>query len=435
MNALAQVLAARGIMVCGSDRGFDRGDNVQLMYKLRRLGIELRPQDGSGVGSDIDRIIVSRAVEKDNPDLKKGKKLKIPVCRRQDEWKRIFREHPGIAVAGTSGKTTVVGMLACIFEAAGVDIKIVNGGITKNYVTGGNIGNVVWGGVDYYCMETDESEGDLKGYGPHIGVLTNMGRDHMSGGRLADIYREFIGEIKDVLVINNDIEIDTGKKAKITFSVSGPEADISVRITELRPEYSIFSVDGFLFRLYVPGRHNIENAAAAIGVAYAWGVPVSAVREGLRRFRGIARRFEVLSEVNGIKVVDDFAHNPDKVKAAFQAAGLEKGRVMAVYQPHGYGPTKMFMKEMARVFAANLGQDDFLFVPEIYYAGGTVDKDVSSADLVAAIKKINGMLNVYTAPRRDNILRALACLLTYGDTVLVMGARDVTLHQWAEHIL
>ena len=435
MNALAQVLAARGDGVSGSDRSFDRRENVALLYKLHRLGINLYPQDGSGIGNDISKIIVSRAVEDGNADLKKGEDLGIPVGYRQDELKKIFREHPGIAIAGTSGKTTVVGMLACIFESAGVDIKIVNGGIMKNYAVGANIGNVIWGGLDYYCVETDESEGDLKGYYPRIGVLTNIGRDHMPGDRLVPIYREFIGEVKDILVINNDIDIDTGGKRKITFSVDGTSADIEARITEIRPEYSLFSVDGFSFRLYAPGIHNIYNAAAAISVAYAWGISVHDVREGLRRFGGIAGRWEVLGGVNGVKVIDDYAHNPDKVKAAFEAAALEKRRVMAVYQPHGYGPTKMFLPEMAKVFAEYLGQDDFLFVPEIYYAGGTVAKDVSSADLVAAIKKINGLLNVYTAPQRDNIVRALACLLTYGDTVLVMGARDATLHQWAERIL
>lgn len=425
MCGLAQVLLHEGISVSGSDRSYDRGENLELFNKLKGLGIKIYPQDGTSVRRGINKIITSRAIEEDNPDLISAKKLKTPVSYRQDELKKIFRKYSGIAVAGTSGKTTVVGMIGCVFDVAGQDITVINGGIIRNYVTKKDIGNVHIGRLPYFCIETDESEGDLKGYYPEIAVITNIGHDHMSYEKTIKVYKDFAMQIKDTLILNKDINIK--HKKKITFP--------SVENIELYPANSTFKIDGQKFRLNVPGLHNIHNALAAVGVSRVWGISTKQIVKGLENFKGIKRRFELVSLQNGIKVIDDYAHNPDKVKASIQTARLEKGRVIAIYQPHGYVPTKMFLNKLAEAFADSLGKNDFLFIAKIYYAGGRVKKNISSGDLVRKIKSIDKSLDVQYIPDRDNIKTKIQKIAGNGDTILVMGARDVTLSDWAKEIL
>lgn len=404
MCGLAQIFAHEGISVSGSDRAGD----IELFRKLEGLGIRIYSQDGSGIGKGVSKVIISRAIEDDNPDLIMAKKLKIPVSYRQDELKKIFSRYSGIAVAGTSGKTTVVGMIGCIFDTAGQDITVVNGGIMRNYITHKNIGNVHIGRLPYFCVETDESEGDLRGYNPEIGVITNIGSDHMSPRKLQKVYKDFAMQIKEKLILSGDIRA----------------MDI-----ELHPSHSVFRVDRKRIRLQAPGLHNIHNALAAMGVAYAWGISPKQAIMGLERFKGIKRRFEVVMETDGIRVIDDYAHNPDKIRAALETARLGEGRIIAIYQPHGYRPTKMFLDKLARAFNDNLNEKDCLFIPKIYYAGGKVKKDISSSDLAKKIKKAEYI------PDRDDIKARIRKFVKSGDTVLVMGARDNTLHEWAKELL
>lgn len=414
MCGLAQVLLHEGISVSGSDRSYDRGGNLELFKKLKCLGVKIYPQNGSRISSEIDKVVISRAIEEDNPDLIVAKKLKIPIVYRQDELKRISRKHSGIAVAGTSGKTTVVGMIGCILH----DITVINGGIIKNYITKKDIGNVRFGKIPYFCIETDESEGDLKGYFPEIGVITNIGNDHMTYKKAVNVYKDFAKQVKDVLILNEDINIRHRKK--IIFP--------SVEGVELYMDHSNFKIGGQRFRLNVPGMHNIYNAVAAVSVARIKGISLKQITRGLENFWGIKRRFELLYEKNGVRVIDDYAHNPDKIRAAIKTAHLGEGRVIAVYQPHGYGPLKMFFKELVKEFKDNLNKRDILFIPKVHYAGGTVNKEVSSEDLAKALK-------IKYIPDREEIAEKIREIARTGDTILIMGARDATLSDWAKEIL
>jgi UDP-N-acetylmuramate--alanine ligase len=406
MSALAQVLAHGGIEVCGSDRGYDQGENSVLFSKLKGLGVKLYPQDGSGTNSGIDKMIISRAIENDNPDIIVAQKLKIPIVYRQDELKKIFRENSGIAVAGTSGKSTVVGMISCILPR----INIINGGIIKNYETKDMIGNVRFGKDSCFCVETDESEGDLSGYFPKIGVITNIGKDHMDQKETIKVYEEFKKEVTGKLI--EDISLRQCRDIK------------------LFPSYSLFKMERQKYRLNIPGVHNIYNAVAAIKASRAFGADVEEIKKGLENFKGIKRRFELVAHKKGVRVIDDYAHNPDKIKAALCTAKLGKGRVIAVYQPHGFGPLRMFLNELSCVFSKNIRKCDFTFISDVYYAGGSVNKDISSEDLV---KKIN-KTNVRYVPNRQDILNQIKRITKSGDTILVMGARDVTLSDLAKKI-
>ena len=426
MSALAQILVHEGHQVSGSDRDTDSF----MINRLKRIGIKIYRQDGSSINKSLDRVIISRAIEDDNPDLIKVKNLKIPIVYRQDILKELFRTKPGIAVAGTSGKTTVVGLIGCMLDGIGEDITIINGGIMKNYSN-----NVKLGKLAYYCIETDESEGSLKGYYPEIGVLTNIGYDHRSRAELIKIYKDFVNEVKNTLVINSDFNLRVfSKLKKITYNIKG-KADIRPQDIEIYPNCSLFKVDGCKMRLQVPGIHNISNALAAIGVARAMGVATKDAISALEGFEGIKRRFEIVGETHSIRVIDDFAHNPDKIRASLETAKFGSGRVIIVFQPHGYTPTRMFFDEFVNIFADTVRENDILFMPEIYYAGGTAVKDVSSKDLVDAIRKRNNKLKVKYFPGRDNIVDEIKSIIQPNDTILIMGARDNSLCEFANQIL
>lgn len=435
MSGLAQVYAREGIIVTGSDRNYGLHKDLELFLKLERLGIKIYPQNGSGIDSATTKVVMSKAIEDDNPDLIKARRLGKEVTYRQEELKKIFSKKSLIAIAGTCGKTTVVGMIGSIFKVSGHDISIVNGGIMTDYAGKNTIGNVHLGESPYCCIETDESEGDLKGYVPEIGVLTNIGNDHFSYNRLEDIYKEFIRETKKMVVINVDsFNIEIKDKNVISYSID-KDSDLKAEEIELYPHYSLFQVNGYKIRLNVPGLHNIYNALAAIGASLAYGISIKIIVKGLEKFSGIKQRFEIFNRDNGIRIIVDYAHNPDKIAAALQAAQLFGERVIVVYQPHGYGPTKLFLKELTDVFSERLREKDFLFVPDIYYAGGSVEKNISSEVLVNEIKKSKSESQIQFVPERQNISKAIKRMAARGDAVLVMGGRDVTLYEWAKTIL
>jgi len=424
MSGLAQVLACRGHKVSGSDRDRD----FELRNVLEGLGIKIYRQDGLGVTKDLNKVIISRAVEGNNPGLVKARKLNIPIFYRQDILKDLFLEFSGIAVAGTSGKTTVTGMIGTIFDNSGEDLTIINGGIMKNYSS-----NVKIGKLPYYCIETDESEGNLNGFSPKIGVLTNIGNDHMPYNKLKGVYKDFADEVKGSIIINADSNFNIIKQNKITYAIYS-NADIKGEDIRLYPDYSVFKVDNHSVKLNVPGMHNIYNSLAALGAARAYGVSIQDAVRGLEKFKGIRRRFELVGERAGIRVIDDYAHNPDKINASLDTAHIGAKRVIAVYQPHGYRPTQMFFDKLTDVFAHNLRKGDCLFMPDIYYAGGSVERGISSGDIIEAVKARNKELYAQYFPDRKTIIGKVRSISREGDTVLVMGARDNTLSNFAHSL-
>lgn len=425
MSALAQILAQKGHKVSGSDRN----NNFELKRKLEDLGIKITGQDGSGINKKIDRVVISRAIEEGNPDLVKAKGLSLSIFLRQDILREIFGTNPGIAVAGTSGKTTVVGMIAVIFDSIGIDMTVINGGIIKNYNN-----NVKVGKAPFYCIETDESEGNLKGFYPRIGVLTNIGKDHMSHRKLLKVYKEFADGISDTLILNSDYKaVFSNSKKTITFGVSR-DSDIRAENIRFFPDYSLFKVRGHEFRIKAPGLYNIYNALAAIAVTSAWGVSLRDAARGLVLFKGIKRRFEIISRKNGVRVIIDYAHNPDKIRAVLETARIGAKRLIAIYQPHGFGPVRMFFKELADVFSACLDNNDCLFMPEIYYAGGLVTKDISSKDIIDEVRRKNNKLIAEYFHNREDIAKKVHSIKEPGDTVIVMGARDESLLAFARDL-
>jgi UDP-N-acetylmuramate--alanine ligase len=431
MNPLAQILRQRGNWVGGSDRGFDRGANAALFTKLQALGIRLFPQDGSGISADLDFLVVSTAIESQNRELEQARAFSIPVMHRAELLAQIFNAGFGIAIAGTSGKTTVTAMAASVLDAAGKDPTVINGGIIRQYESPVRIGNAKSGASDIVLIETDESDGSIVKFLPRIGVITNISKDHKEISELKALFQTFAKNTTDTLIVNgDDPEIqDLGISGAITF---GMESSNRVAVENVRQsaEGTTFQVRGSSFHLSVPGMHNVYNAAAAIAAGLVMDLPISAIQDGVSLFAGTRRRLDIVRRENSITVIDDFAHNPDKIASSIAALKTMGERLIVIFQPHGYGPTRFLLSELAASFSASLNKSDFLLLLPIYDAGGTADRSISAADLA---QKINGPQVLCVKVRKDAV-EQVAAVAQKGDVIAVMGARDDTLTDLARDI-
>ncbi len=439
MSALAQFQAMRGGVASGSDRAFDLGQRAEARHQLESLGITIHPQDGSGLGADCAALVLSTAVEDTVPDVVAARRLGVTIVHRSELLAYFVDTLRSIAVTGTSGKSSVVAMIFETLRAVGRNPSVITGGDLVSLQRQDLWGNAWFGGSELLVVEADESDGSVVRYQPAIGVVLNLQRDHKEMALVADMFATFRSRIREALVVGDSAELEFlgratagGPEATWTFG-STPDADVRAEDIVLEPDASRFDIDGVVFTLPVPGAHNIENALAAITACRALGVALADMVAPLAGYHGVGRRFQSLGVVRGIEVVDDFAHNPAKLAAAIATARRRAQRVLAVYQPHGYGPTRFLRQDFVDTFATTLGPGDRLWLLEIYYAGGTARRDLSSADIVADITA-RGTLAEF-APSRDWLLRRLAAEAKHGDLVLVMGARDPSLTTFARDVL
>lgn len=436
MSALAQFQVMSGGEASGSDRSFDRGEREESRAQLERLGIVIHPQDGSGVRGGPAALVVSTAVESEVPDVAAARAASVPVIHRSEMLAHFVRTHRTIAISGTSGKSTVVAMTFEILEGAGRSPSVITGGDLRTLQARGAWGNAWRGSSDLLVVEADESDGSLVRYEPAVGVVLNLERDHKEMSEVAAMFAEFLSRTRESRVVGEAENLAAFAAGATTFGV-GPGARIRGGAIEDRPEGSRFEVDGVAFTLPVPGRHNVTNALAAIAACRAVSVPLADMVEPLARYQGVDRRFQVVGVVDGIEVVDDFAHNPSKLEAAIATARTRVrargGRVLAVYQPHGYGPTRFLRPDFVRSFAAALREEDRLWLLEVFYAGGTAQRDFSAADIVAEIAARGARAEF--APSRAWLIERLAAEARPQDLVLVMGARDPSLTTMARDLV
>ncbi len=430
MSALAQMHAMDGSPATGSDRLFDRGGNLGLKAKLEALGIKLFPQDGGAVAKDTDLVALSTAIEDDNPEVAAAKRLGVPLMHRSELLARHVASMRTIAVTGTSGKSTVVAMVYEMLEAAGRSPSVITGGNLIALEKRGLFGNACRGKSDLLVIEADESDGSLLNYRPAVGVFLNLTKDHQEVAVMKDILRKFRGNVKTALV-NADDPNFSDFMADGTFGLEA--GAVRAEVTALAASESRFRIAGEDFVLPLPGRHNAANAVAAVAAALNEGVSLADCRRALAGFQGVARRFQSIGRARGIEVVDDYAHNPAKLAAALAAAHLRARRVLAVYQPHGFAPTRLLRAELVAAFADGIGPEDRLWLPDIYYAGGTAAKDVSSRDVVEPLQRMGTQAR--HVPLRADIAAEIAAQAREGDIVLVMGARDPSLPDFAREIL
>lgn len=437
MSSIAQVLLHNGYAVRGSDRSYDQGKNAQLYQNLTALGVQLYPQDGSGIDKSVDTLVVSSAVEPSIPDVKTALDLDLPIQKRAEILAWLFNQGEGIAVGGTSGKTTVTGMIGHILHQTKRNPTVINGGIMLNAVDPPHLGNAICGTPNLPVVEADESDGTIALYDPKVAVLTNISLDHKPMEELEKLFGDFCNRAKDTAIVNLDCkhsaDLTHRLHTRVTFGLENPQADIHATHIQLLPDGSAFHVNGIACRLYVPGHHNIANALAGIAACEAMGVAIGETTKALASFKGIGRRLQVIGQKNGIVVIDDFAHNPDKIAASLSALKAQSGRLLVVFQPHGFAPTRLLKDGLIQAFAQGLDEQDQLLMPEIFYAGGTAQKDISSAHLIDAIAQQNR--NAQFIATRDAIQAHLVREAKTGDRIVIMGARDDTLTDFARGIL
>ncbi len=444
MLPLAMIVHGRGHEVKGSDRSLDQGRIAAKFEDLRRRGIDLFPQDGSGITSADQIVVASAAVEDHVPDMVKTRQLGAARLGRPELLAELFNQaRTGIAVGGTSGKSTVTGMVGWILHAAGRDPTVMNGAVMKNFASPEQpFASALVGTGPDFVSEVDESDGSIALYAPEIAVLNNITLDHKSLDELRHLFRDFAMKAGTVVVNLDDDE--TRLLAAMlpperlrTCSLRDENADYHGTDIVEEPFAVSFRVNGVPVRLQVPGRHNVENALAAIAAAEAAGVPLATAAEALAGFKGLGRRFELVGTANGVSVIDDFGHNPDKIAATLRTLHAFPGRLLVFFQPHGYAPLRVMGAEFTDMFARELAPDDVLLMPDPVYYGGTTDRSVGSDAIVAAIvargRKAEHMAE--PPPERRLTTARLIELARPGDRIVIMGARDDTLTLFARDLL
>jgi UDP-N-acetylmuramate--alanine ligase len=436
MNPLAQLMRVRGHAVQGSDRSLDQGKNAELAARLRVVGITLQPHDGSAVTGEIDRFVYSTAVEAETPEMQAAAALGLERVARPALLAEVVNAgRPGVAIAGTSGKSTITGMLAWMLRRSGTTGTAIGGAAL---VGEGTSGCLVPGPDDGPVVaEACESDGTLIGYRPGIGLIHNVSRDHAEIASLRTQFMTFAAQCGKLLVNARCAEAATiGRAVKaLTYGlVDG--ADAVVEAAPVGPDRARgalrFAGVDITLDVPQPGLHNVDNAAAAALVALQFGLAVPDIEAALATFPGVARRYEVIgTTAAGIRVVDDFAHNAEKIRAAITTAQARGARIVAVFQPHGYGPARFLRAELKELLPQILRREDRFCYAEVYYAGGTVAKDVTGRTL--AVDLPPGLRCGY-APDHAAVRDWVVSEARPGDTVLLMGARDPDLPALARSV-
>ena len=377
MSALAQALVSLGRSVSGADRLIGGGGALPpSLGRLESLGVKLFPDDGSGVDGAVERVIVSTAIEGDNPGLRRAKELGIPVVHRAAALAEALSPFRLVAVAGTCGKSTVTAMLSHVLSECGFDPFCVNGAAVVGWD-----GSVRPGKGAYAVAEVDESDKSLTAFRPYAAIITNASADHYSKEEMDEVFDAFVSGVPGPVI--------DGRKGRF-------EADSSM-----------------------PGAHNRQNAGLALAMAVALGADGAKARAALLSFPGVERRMQLIGLCGEAEVYDDYAHNPEKLHAMLTTLQERfDGGVAVVWRPHGYGPLRKMMDALAAMFSATLRCQDRLVLLPVYDAGGTADRSVQTDALAAMVP---GAVFVETPEEAYRLLKAQAP--AFG-AMVVAGARD-----------
>ncbi len=435
MSAIAQYLSGIGKSVSGSDRYFNLDEFNETRDKLEKEGIKCYIQNGEGINANTSLIVVSTAIEDSVPEVQKGKLLNIPIIKRSDLLAIIAKSKKTIAVGGTSGKSTTSAMLFDILSFAGMDPSIISGAGLISIINQGKIGNARCGTGDWLIIEADESDGSIVKYTPEVGLLLNVDKDHQEMDELMAIFSTFSNNSKDLFVVNqcNSFSASLSKGIQFDFS-SNAHIDagfVADNFNQQQMKIS-FTINDVPVVLNTVGKHNMENALAAVAVANQLGISIENCAKGLAGYEGIHRRHQLLGIKQGVYVIDDYAHNPVKCAASIEACQHIAPKVIAWFQPHGYGPTRFLKNDFIHEFVNVLRHEDEIWMSEIFYAGGSAVKDISANDLVVKIAEENK--NAFFIENRDDFVEKVKSHLTENCVLLLMGARDPGLEKFAKEV-
>jgi len=443
MLPLATILAEQGASVSGSDRALDQGRLAAKFESLRAKGMELFAQDGSGLTSGDQILVASAAVEDSVPDVKRANELGCARMTRAELLSELFNAAPrSVAIGGTSGKSTVTGMIGWVAAEAALDPTIMNGAVMKNFAgEDAPFASSRVGSGDLFISEVDESDGSIALFRPEVAILNNISLDHKSLEELRQLFGDFALTAQRAVYNRDDRETrDLVKglplKAPISF---GTKEGADFRATNIveAPHSIRFNLvargQSFDVGLAVPGQHNAMNALAALAAADALGIPLRKAVAAIQGFDGLARRFDIVGSANDITVIDDFGHNPDKIAATLSTMRAFPGRIIAFFQPHGFGPLKVMGKELAQTLANHLQDGDEVILCDPVYYGGTTDRSIGSDSVVADINEFGG--TAQHIANREDCGHAIIAMAKPGDRIVIMGARDDTLRSFAKKIL
>jgi UDP-N-acetylmuramate--alanine ligase len=443
MLPLASIVRASGARVAGSDRALDAGRTAPKFDYLRSLGIQLFAQDGSGLQPGMT-LVTSAAVEETIPDVVRARELGLQQLTRPQFLAQLLNQaRRSVAVGGTSGKSTVTGMIGWILHAMHRQPTVMNGAVMKNFVTpSAPFASALVGDPELFVSEVDESDGSISLYRPEVAVLTNISLDHKEMEELRSLFAAFLLRARKAVVNLDDPETRAIAEVippdnRLGYGFDSPGADFMGKDLQLDADGASFAVEAegerHQVRLSVPGRHNASNALAAIAAARAIGVRIEDSTQALARFEGLMRRLETVGAARGVTVIDDFAHNPDKIDASLATLRAHPGRLLVMFQPHGYGPLAKMGDELADSFARGFAPGDRLYLPDPAYFGGTVDRTRGSDWLAEAVRARGG--DARHLGERAAIGEDLLANATAGDRIVIMGARDDTLSDFARELV
>jgi UDP-N-acetylmuramate--alanine ligase len=443
MLPLACIVRSSGGRVAGSDRSLDAGRTPHKFDYLRSLGIQLFPQDGSGLQEGMT-LVTSAAVEDTVPDVVRAKELGLAHLTRPQFLARLLNDaQRSVAVGGTSGKSTVTGMIGWILHACHRQPTVMNGAVMKNFVTpAAPFASALVGDPELFVSEVDESDGSIALYKPEVAVLTNISLDHKELAELRSLFASFVLRARKAVLNLDDPEtraladvVPTDQR--VGYGFDSPGADFMGKDLQLQPDGVTFALEAegarHEVRLSVPGRHNASNALAALAATRALGVRIEDAVAAVGRFEGLRRRLETVGTAGGVTVIDDFAHNPDKIEATLATLRAQPGRLLIMFQPHGYGPLAKMGEQLAESFANGMAPDDRLYLPDPVYHGGTVERTRGSDWLAEQVRAADKQAeHIAERPRIGDALLAEA---KSGDRILIMGARDDTLIDFARELV
>ena len=425
MSALAQALLDVGARVSGSDRLLDAGDASDTLQRLRRQGVALHPQDGSGVTTGLAGLVVSTAIEKDNPDLLRAQALRIPVLHRAEALARVVEGRHLMAITGTCGKSTVTAMAGWMLAGCGFDPMVVNGAAVVGWDANGRVGSVRRGAGAWAVIEADESDRSLLNFSPDLAVITNASADHFDIEQTRQVFDRFRQRVRGAII---DGAAEDGTRSPGS-GARNPEPES----LELDGWSSRFVLEGVTFHVPAPGRHNAINAWHAVRVARLAGATATDLARALADFRGVERRLQRVGERCGAAAIDDYAHNPEKLAAAWTTLAGAFPRICAVWRPHGFGPLRNMLDGLVATFARVCRPQDALLVLPVYDMGGTADRSVCSEQLVERLTAMGAPVRlVATLEDAEAILRAAAAP---GTALVTFGARDPGLPRLAKRLV
>ena len=443
MSGIAEIMSNLGYSVQGSDLSINNNTK-----RLEAYGIKVFEGHNAANLKNVSYVVVSTAIKDDNPEIIAAKKQMIPVIRRAEMLAELMRLKCSVAISGSHGKTTTTSLVACLFEAAGLDPTVINGGVINNRST-----NAYLGHGDYLVVEADESDATFIKIPSTIGVITNIDPEHMDYyndfNTLKSAFKSFIRNLPfygfgvaciDHPVVRELVDNITERRV-ITYGIESKDAQIVAyniisdtysSTFDVRIKQQNISGDTTIEHITIPtpGKHNVLNALAAISIGVELDFGLKVIKNGFKKFQGVKRRFTLVGKYNGAEIIDDYAHHPVEIEATIATArdvvSKRNGRVISIFQPHRYTRLENLFSDFASCFS----KSDKVYILDVFSAGDAQIEGVNSKTLVKAINK-NSVAAEYLASYED-IWPIITAEARKGDIILMMGAGSITI--WANQL-